>query len=263
MKEQVKKTSGGVPLAIIALVLGVVIIGGFWFYRSSNPANRTPTPANSATTTPNAKPAVNWANLPSGAQPPNSIGSPTATVTVEEFADYQCGSCAAAHPILKEVTSTYGGNKNFRFIFRNNPLSMHDKAYDAAVAAEAAGLQGKFWQMQDRIFSNQGTWSSNPAYRDTFAKYAEEVGIDVEKFKADMSGMSAKQRVDNDLVRGRAAGVSSTPSVFINGRLIPYAEVTSTGLRRIIDAELSTAGAPAANSPAPAGGAAPAANANK
>jgi len=246
MKDE-KKKSGGVPVAIIVLVLVIMVAGGFWFYRTSNQAAK---PAPTSNTVANAaRTPLNMATAPPGAQPPNMLGSPTATVTIEEYADFQCGSCAAAHPVLKEITSAYAGNKNFKFIFRSFPLQMHDKAYDAAVAAEAAGLQGttKYWQMQDQIFTNQHLWASNSSYRDLFAGYAQKIGLDVEKWKADMSGMVAKQRVDQDMARGRALGVSSTPTVIVNGRPVPFAEVTSAGLRRIIDAELQAANVPAAN----------------
>jgi protein-disulfide isomerase len=242
-----KKGSSGIPVVIIVLVLVVVVAGGFLFYRqSSKPAARSNTATNN-TTTSSQRPPVNMANAPPGAQPPNMLGSPTAAVTIEEFADFQCGSCAAAHPVMKDVTSAYAGNKNVRFIFRHFPLQNHDKAYDAAVAAEAAGLQGssKFWQMQDQLFTNQHLWSTNSNYRELFVEYAQKIGLDVEKFKADMSGMQAKTRVDQDLTRGRALQVSSTPTVIVNGRVVPYAEVTSAGMRRIIDAEIQAAAAPA------------------
>jgi protein-disulfide isomerase len=244
MKET-KKGSSGIPVVIIVLVLVVVAAGAFLFYRQSQ---TTPTKSNSAVTTntaaPNQKPTLDMASAPPGAQPPNMLGSPTATVTMEEFADFQCGSCGAAHPVIKDVLSAYAGNKNFRFTFRDFPLvSVHDKAYDAAVAAEAAGLQGssKFWQMHDQLFSNQQVWSVNPNYRDIFTDYAQKIGLDVDKFKADMSGMQAKTRVDQDMARGKALGFSSTPTIIINGKIIPYNEVTSSGLRRIIDAELAAA----------------------
>jgi protein-disulfide isomerase len=239
MKEK-KKGSSGIPLVIIVLVLLVVVAGGFLFYRQSQPAARSNTTATTNSTTANQRPPLNMATAPPGAQPPNSLGSPTATVTIEEFADFQCGSCAAAHPVMKDITSAYAGNKNVRFVFRHFPLQMHDKAYDAAVAAEAAGLQGssKFWQMQDQLFTNQHLWSNNSKYRELFVEYAQKIGLDVEKFKADMSGMQTKTRVDQDSTRGRALQVSSTPTIIVNGKLVPFAEVTSTGMRRIIDAEL-------------------------
>src|SRR4030095_12212795 len=184
MKEA-KKGSSGIPVVIIILVLVVVVGGGYLFYRQSKPAPQVNTAGPTTTTNTGQRPPLNMATAPPGAQPPNTLGSPTATVTIEEFADFQCGSCAAAHPVLKEINSAYAGNKNVRFVFRNFPLQMHDKAYDAAVAAESAGLQGtsKFWQMQDQLFTNQHVWSVNSNYRDLFIEYAQKIGLDVEKFK--------------------------------------------------------------------------------
>jgi protein-disulfide isomerase len=246
MKET-KKGSSGIPVVIIVLVLVVVVVGGFIFYRQSQPTTRSNTVATTNTTSTNQRPPLNMAAAPPGAQPPNTLGSPAATVTIEEFADFQCGSCAAAHPVMKDITSAYAGNKNVRFVFRNFPLAMHDKAYDAAVAAEAAGVQGssKFWQMQDQLFSNQHNWTNADSnYRDLFVGYAQKIGLDVEKFKADMSGMQAKTRVDQDMTRGRALNVGSTPTIIVNGRVVPFAEVTSAGMRRIIDSELQAAAQP-------------------
>jgi protein-disulfide isomerase len=191
------------------------------------------------------------AGAPSGATPPSAVGAPSATVTIEEFADFQCGSCAASYPVLKDLIRAYSGNPNFRFVFRNFPLQMHDKAYDAAVAAEAAGLQNpaKLWLMHEQLFNNQQTWSVNPNYREIFSEYAQRIGLDVERFKADISGMQAKTRVDQDLARGRALGISSTPSVIVNGKLIPYQEVTAAAMKRIVDAELQAANAPQQTAP--------------
>lgn len=249
MKEA-KKSSTGVPFFIIVLVLAAVVAGAYFFYNRSTPSTKSNTASGTPANT--ARPTLNMAGAPPGAQPPNMLGSPTAAVTIEEFADFQCGSCAAAHPVLKEITSAYAGNKNFRFIFRNFPLQIHDKAYDAAVAVEAAGLQGstKFWQMQEQLFTNQHLWTSNSNYRDVFAEYAQKIGLDVAKFKADMVGMQAKVRVDQDLARGRALSITSTPTVIVNGRPVPYNEVTTAGLRRIVDAELQAATQSASSSPA-------------
>src|SRR5688500_576902 len=189
---------------------------------------------------------------PAGAQPPNAMGAPTAAVTLEEFADFHCGSCAAAHPVIKDVLKAYSGNTNFRFVYRNFPLQMHDKAYDAALAAEAAGIQNpaKFWLMQDQLFTNQHVWSVDPNYKNTFNEYASRIGLDVERFKADIAGAEAKRRVDMDISRGRALGLTSTPSVIINNKLIPYQEVTVAGLRRIIDGEMQAVTAPQQAAPA-------------
>lgn len=241
MKKEEKKSSG-IPLVIIILVLVLVVVGGWWFYNSSKPspnANRAANATNAA--------RANQANAPIGAQPPNMLGSPTATVTVEEFADFQCPTCATVHPALKQVQSRYGSK--IKFIFRNFPLSMHDKAYSAAVAAEAAGMQGRFWDMQNQLFQNQQAWSSNPNYMQLFTTYAENIGLNVEQFRNDMAGMQAKSRVDADLQRARGLNVNSTPTVYVNGKQAP--SVTVDILSQMIDAELQSAAAqPAGNTAA-------------
>jgi protein-disulfide isomerase len=247
-----QKKSGGMPVAIIVGVLILVVFGGFLFYRSSSPASRSNANV-AANGTPVPRPTLNMANAPSGATPPSAVGAPTAAVTVEEFADFQCGSCAASYPVLKDLIRQYSGNPNFRFVFRNFPLQMHDKAYDASVAAEAAGMQNpaKLWLMHEQLFLNQQNWAANPNYRELFNDYASKIGLDVERFKADMAGMPAKNRVDQDVSRGRALGITSTPSVIVNGKLIPYTEVTAAGMRRIVEAELAAVNAPQPQQGAP------------
>src|SRR5688572_13186248 len=141
MKET-KKKSSGIPVVIIVLVLVVVVAGGFLFYRQSQPAARSSTAPTTSTTAVNQRPPLNMATAPPGAQPPNALGAPTATITIEEFADFQCGSCAAAHPVLKEVNSAYAGNKNVRFVFRHYPLQAHDKAYDAEIGRASCRERG-------------------------------------------------------------------------------------------------------------------------
>lgn len=246
MANEKKQANSGLPLAIIVGVLVVVVIGGWWFYSSS--ANKPKT--NTNRTAANTQKAVPPTNAPIGANPPNLLGSPTASVTVEEFADFQCGACAAAHPVLKEIRSIYGSR--IKLIFRNYPLPMHDKAFDAAVAAEAAGLQGsdKYWAMQNLLFSNQSTWASDPNYRQVFADYAQKIGVDTAKWDADVRGMVAKQRVEEDLRRGRALNVGSTPTVYLNGDMVPPAEMNVTSMRQLIDAELQkSSAAPQAEKP--------------
>ena len=251
MSNKSKKSSSLTPLVIIGLVLVIAVGGGVMLYRSSttpkpktNTANRQSTPDNSG---------QKYATAPAGAQPPNMRGAPTATVTLEEFADFQCGTCAAKYPMTKELIEIYGNR--IKFIFRNYPLQIpaHDKAYDAAVAAEAAGIQNKFWDMQRELFTNQASWSSASDFKQVLEEYATKIGLDVEKFKSDMAGTAAKSRVDNDMQRGRALGINSTPSFFLNGKLVEFEQVNTNSLRQLIDAELVKASsanqntAPAAN----------------
>ncbi len=233
------KGNANLPLVIIGLVLIAAIGGGWWFYTQSKTSPKKNTNGN--TSIANVKTPTPATTNVLGAQPPNMLGSPNSPVTVEEFADFQCPTCGAKHPIMKEIISTYGSR--IKFIFRDFPLAIpaHDKAYNAAVAAEAAGLQGKFWDMQNQLFTNQQSWSANPDYNKIWEGYADKIGLDVEKFKNDMAGLSAKARVDADLQRGRALNVSSTPSVFVNGVLVPFEQMTVEGMRQMIDAELAKA----------------------
>jgi protein-disulfide isomerase len=231
--------SSGIPLIIIGTVLVAAFIAAYWFYNSAKPKPVTNTNAGNTTNT--TKTPVTSTSL--GATPPNMLGSPTAAVTVEEFADFQCGACAQVHPTLKELQGIYGSR--IRFIFRNFPLGIpaHDKAYDAAVAVEAAGMQdrNKFWAMQDQLFTNQQSWTTNPNYRDMWADYAQKIGLDVERFKSDMAGKDTKARVDADLQRGRGMSINSTPSLFVNGKIIPLESIKIEGLRQMIDAEIQNA----------------------
>ena len=238
MKNEPNKSSTVIPVVIIGLVL-VAVVGGAWYlYSQSKPPNNSnvkpgATPVKAATVNPNA---------PLGANPPNMLGSPTAAVTVEEFADFQCPTCGSTHPIMKEIQSTYGSK--IRFVYREFPLPMHDKGYDAAVAAEAAGLQGKFWAMQDQLFTNQQAWSgANATYKQLWSDYAQKIGLDVQQWQNDVAGIAAKSRVDLDMQRGKALNVSSTPSIFINGELVPFPELNVAGIRKIIDARLQEASA--------------------
>jgi len=230
-KEEKKKNSTAIPLVIIGLVLVGVVAAAWWFSSSSKPNTNVNGPIANTPRQPQIP-----TNAPVGATPPNMLGSPTAAVTVEEFADFQCGSCAATHPVMKEIQSTYGSK--IKFVFREYPLAMHDKSYDAAMAAEAAGMHRKFWAMQDQLFSNQQAWTQNPNYKALWSEYAAKIGLDVQRYQSDATGMATRSRVEQDLQRGKALNVTSTPSIYVNGQLVPFPEANVAGLRRIIDAEL-------------------------
>ena len=247
-KEKEPEKKSNAPILIIGAVLVIALLGGWYWYSSSKSA---PPTANNSTTNKNATPkaaATIPPNAPPGASPPNQTGSPTALVKLEEFADFQCGSCAAVHPTMNEIKSHYGSK--IHFVFRNYPLPAHDKAYDAAVAAEAAGLQGKFWEMQNMLFNNQRNWSSDPNYKQTWTGYAKTIGLDITKWENDITGLSARTRVDDDLKRARAVGISGTPTLFINGVSIPFTEMNTANLKTLIDAELAKAAPQNQNSPA-------------
>lgn len=237
-------------MVIIGAVALVIILVVVYYLQTSKPgtnsAGSKPTPA--AT-----KPPGIPANAPIGAQPPNLLGSASAPVTVEEFADFQCPTCASIHPIMKDVQAAFGSR--IKFIYRNYPLTqIHKNSYNAAVAAEAAGLQdkNKFWEMQNLLFTNQAVWSNLADPQPTFKEYAGKIGLDIARWENDMLGMPAKARVDADLARARALNITSTPTVFINGQAATQAQLNFEGIKGLIDAELQKAPAQTAPPAAPA-----------
>lgn len=241
------------PILLICLGVVTSIFGGLIFYGCSSPAPNTPN-VNKSPTTNSAQPPAKTQqtippNAPAGAEPPEQMGSPNAAVTLEEFADFQCSACATAHPTINEIKSMYG--TRIHFIFRNFPLQIpaHDKSYEAALAATAAGMQNKFWDMQNMLFSNQKSWTNEPTYKEIWKGYAQKIGLNVEKWQTDMGGLPAKARVDKDMERGKIVGINSTPTLFINGAAIQFADMKVDSLKALIDAELQKAQSqnPAAN----------------
>jgi len=229
-----KKNNSSLPFTIIGLVLLAALVGGWWFYQNSKSQPVKSATANKSTEANNQN---IFANAKPGASPAWSKGAPNAAVTIEEFADFQCPTCATMHPKVQEIRAAYGDR--VRIIFRQYPLEQHPKAYDAAVAAEAAGLQGRFWEMQNLLFSNQQSWSMATDHRKLFEEYAQRIGLDVAKFNSDLAGTITKKRVDDDLQRGRSVKVASTPSFYINGRLA--GDLNVDRMRQVIDVELQKA----------------------
>lgn len=242
MNNEINKNNNGssnAPLIIIGIVFVAAIIGAaIWWNSSSKPVVvKSNTNSAKSTPTPDAIPA----NAPVGATPPNVLGSPTAAVTLEEFADYQCPTCAVQHIKMKEITGLYGNR--IKFIYRSFPLTqIHKNAYEAAIAAEAAGMQGKFWAMQDQLFTNQQVWSNSSEARKIFEDYAQKLGLDLAKYQADVAGLPAKTRVDNDLARGRGVGISGTPTMYMNGNKLLLEQMEVSALKQLIDAELQKSG---------------------
>lgn len=234
--ENQKKSN--LPFIIIGAVLLVALVGAYFLFQGTG---KTATANNSKTNSnANKSTTATTSNVP-GASPAWSLGSPSAAVTIEEFADFQCPTCGDIHPKIKEIRAKYGDR--VRIIFRHFPLTqIHPRAYDAAVAAEAAGLQGKFWDMQNLLFTNQKVWTVATDHRQTFEEYAKNLGLDVEKFKNDMAGINTKNRIDADIQRGNSLSIRSTPSIFINGKLLTTIQEMEVGaMSQMIDAELQKA----------------------
>ena len=138
-------------------------------------------------------------------------GPADAPVTLVEYGDYECPHCGRAYPIVKEVRKRMG--HRLRFVYRNFPLrESHPHAQQAAEAAEAAGAQGKFWEMHDRLFERQ--FALDGEY---LIEYAGDLGLDVARFRNELVGGVNEPRVREDFRSGVTSGVNGTPTFFING----------------------------------------------
>jgi protein-disulfide isomerase len=139
-------------------------------------------------------------------------GKNTALLELVEYGDYQCPYCGHAYPIIKNLQRSLG--TDLKFIFRNFPLSeIHPDAFNAAVAAEAAGLQQKYWDMHDIIFEHQQQLDFESLFL-----YAKTIGLDLERFKNDIQKDMLVTKVEQDFESGVRSGVNGTPSFFINGK---------------------------------------------
>lgn len=159
----------------------------------------------------------------------------TGKIAVVEFADFQCPACASSAPILKELKKQYGDNVNF--VYRYFPLSSHKHALPAALAAESAAGQGKFWEMEEKLFANQQEWSESTDPVPFFEKYAKEIGVDSEKVKNDVKNKTNESRIREDYNDGVSLGVNSTPTFFVNGKK-QTGVLSLVEFKSIIDAEL-------------------------
>lgn len=139
-------------------------------------------------------------------------------VNLVEFSDFQCPACAAAEPGLKQVKETYKDQVNV--IFRHFPLPQHTNGTKAAVAAEAAGEQGKFFEMGDKLYASQDEWGETQDPTSIFIRFAEELGLDTEKFKADLSSNKYTDKIKRDQTDGITLGVNSTPTFFISNEKV-------------------------------------------
>lgn len=193
-------------------------------------------------------------------EPIHIRGKSKAAVTLEEYGDFQCQPCGRLYPVLKTAEEQYGDR--LRVVFRHMPLHKHEHALLAARAAEAAGLQGRFWEMHDMLFENSLRWTKGidsvgpnapPSrrlesnilamdieVRDVFFHYAELLHLDVDRFKQDLDSDAIRARVESDRARGAGLGIDRTPTVYVNGHHVPStSSITLEGLHAAIDAALA------------------------
>lgn len=144
-----------------------------------------------------------------------TITPKAAKLTLVEFADFQCPACGAAHPYVKQILSEY--KDDIKYVFRHFPLSSHPYGKISGRAVEAAGKQGKFFEMGDVVFVNQKEWSESADPKPFFEKYAKELGLDIEQYKKDIDSEDVLKAVQEGVADGNAVGVNSTPTFFIDG----------------------------------------------
>jgi protein-disulfide isomerase len=218
------------PFFIIVAVLLIAVGGGAGFFHMKQQriaAARTTAAAAAAKASLSSK---------VGADPPHVRGPASAAVALEEFGDFECRPCGDLSPVLEKIEQDY--NARLRVIFRQFPLGMHRHALDAARASEAAGRQGRFWEMHDLLYHNRFVWPRAPDIRNAFNDYAKSIGLDVERFKKDMDSEQVSARIAADQSRGKALGVDRTPVLFINNLQVPVTSLNPPGLHAVIDEAL-------------------------
>lgn len=206
------------PFIIVGLVAVAAIVGGTIFYRAKLAAN----------------PPLKISKEDDSKETGHVLGPPGAVVTLEEYGDFQCPPCGK----LSEPINQLQKKHNLRVIFREFPLPMHAHAREAACAAEAAGLQGRFWQMHDLLFREQQVWTNSTDARSLFNAYAGMLQIDLDRFKRDMDSPEVLLKVDTDQQRGAQIGVRTTPTIFLNNQAVPPEQLKPENFTEYVETAL-------------------------
>ena len=224
MRKEVKILGAVVIVVVIAAVVGSS------YYRSSIQSVRKPVTTANKTDAQLVRPD-SW-----------SMGPADAKVTLVEFLDPECESCAAFSPIVKKIMSDYNGR--VRLVARYMPL--HPNSLSAATFTEAAGEQGKYWQAQEMLFLRQSEWGQKhgptatsqppPNINVLFQRYAQELGLDLEKANAAVRENRYSAKIEQDKKDGQSLGVRQTPTFFVNGRQL--VRLGDSELRALIDEEM-------------------------
>lgn len=186
---------------LIWLVSVAIIVGAFWGIVKL--AGKTPVVSEGSLSKP-----VDSAD--------NYSGNKDAKTVLVEYSDFQCPACGAFYPIVKQLVAD--NSSKLKLVYRNFPLQQHANARIAAYAAEAAGKQGKYWEMHDKIFENQNSWSEQTNARDIMIKYTLDLKLNVDQFKKDIDSKEIKDKVDGDYQSGVDSNIDSTPTFFLNGK---------------------------------------------
>lgn len=154
-------------------------------------------------------------------------GKLDSNVKLVEYGDFQCPTCRAYHPLIQQLLTKYQDKISFQF--RNLPITqIHNHAFAASRAAEAASAQGKFWEMHDLLYENQDTWASSKSPLEFFKSYAARLGLDLAKFETDFASSDVNRAINSDIAAFKATKNDiATPSFFLNG--------TKLELKQLVD----------------------------
>lgn len=187
-----------------------VIVGSLIWMLSSGTSNQK-----EATTTSDQTTAESLAVAPDD-YIKGTVGAP---VTLVEYVDFECEACAAFFPLVKQLEKDFDGE--LQIVIRYFPLPGHRNGMTAALAVEAAGQQGKFFEMHDLLYTEQKKWGEKPVPTpEVFEAYAQQLGLDMEKFKASVASPETKARVERDIESGDVLGNTGTPSFYLNGKAL-------------------------------------------
>ncbi len=189
--------------------------------------------------------AIQKGNSQNGNIADHIYGKEGSKVTLIEYADYQCPGCGGIQPVIKSITEEY--KDQIQYVYRNFLLSYHNNTKAAAGAAEAAGLQGKYWEMHNLIFESQDEWNTLTGQdrTDKFLGYAKKISLDTNIFLTDMSSDEIIAKINYDYALGKKAGVEATPSFYLNGvNISSDIWEDETKFKSAIDAELKKNGIP-------------------
>jgi protein-disulfide isomerase len=207
------------PAIVILILIGVAAGAAVYFSRASDkPAATLPMPTN--------------VDLKGGG---HFRGPENAQVTLVEFGDYQCPSCGAYHPYIKEILSRYPDK--LRLEFHHFPLAQHRNAVLAAMSAEAAGEQNHFWEMHDALYEHQREWSEDPNAETYMIALAGQIGLDVNKFMQSIRSPATQDRILQDVVRSNKLQLDETPSFLIDGQRV-HIKASMEDFTQVVEAHL-------------------------
>lgn len=177
----------------------------------------------------------------SGSQTSNhTVGAANKGVTIVEYGDFQCPACKSYYPIIKSIKEQYGDD--IKFQFRHFPLvQIHPNAFIASRAAEAAGKQGKFFEMHDLLYENQDSWSSATSPSTIFEGYAEQLGLNLDQFKSDVASEEIASIINADVKAGQSLGANSTPTFVINDKKVDPLPKSADEFKALIDEAIKNA----------------------